>query len=220
MQIFAGEVIGKASEEQLRRIQIRETILSHIDRERQLFHKGIKVLSLFFIDEVAKYKQYDAAGQAYNGIYADMFEEEYENIIGTMQRTLGDEAYMKYLGEITAHETHAGYFSIDKKGHMVNGEISAKEKTSDDIGAYDLIMKNKELLLDRDPKRSPVALHLLALGAARGLGQSERLSDMHAEAERQRRAQASGGSDAVSASASTRTASAWTQTFSAATCIL
>ena len=156
VQIFAGEVIGKASEEQLRRIQIRETILSHIDRERQLFHKGIKVLSLFFIDEVAKYKQYDAAGQAYNGIYADMFEEEYENIIGTMQRTLGDEAYMKYLGEITAHETHAGYFSIDKKGHMVNGEISAKEKTSDDIGAYDLIMKNQELLLDRDPKRSPV----------------------------------------------------------------
>lgn len=156
VQIFAGEVIGKASEEQLRRIQIRETILSHIERERQLFHKGIKVLSLFFIDEVANYKQYDEAGQPHNGIYADMFEEEYANITGTMQRTLGDEAYMEYLGEISAHETHAGYFSIDKKGHMVNGEISAKEKTSDDIDAYDLIMKNKELLLDRDPKRSPV----------------------------------------------------------------
>ena len=55
VKIFAGDVIGKVSEDQLRRIQIRETILSHLERERQLFHKGIKVLSLFFIDEVAKY---------------------------------------------------------------------------------------------------------------------------------------------------------------------
>ena len=69
IKIFAGDVVGKVSEEQLRRIQIRETILSHIERERQLFHKGIKVLSLFFIDEVAKYKQYDEAGNPYNGIY-------------------------------------------------------------------------------------------------------------------------------------------------------
>ena len=72
IKIFAGDVIGKVSEEQLRRIQIRETILSHIQRERELFYKGIKVLSLFFIDEVAKYKQYDETGQPINGIYADM----------------------------------------------------------------------------------------------------------------------------------------------------
>ena len=77
IKLYAGDVIGKVSEEQLRRIQIRETILSHIDRERQLFRKGIKVLSLFFIDEVAHYKCYGADGQAYNGIFADMFEEEY-----------------------------------------------------------------------------------------------------------------------------------------------
>ena len=86
IKIFAGDVIGKVSEDQLRRIQIRETILSHLERERQLFHKGIKVLSLFFIDEVAKYKQYDEAGHPFNGIYADMFEEEYNDILSSMQR--------------------------------------------------------------------------------------------------------------------------------------
>ena len=74
IKIYAGDVIGKVSEEQLRRIQIRETILSHIERERQLYYKGIKVLSLFFIDEVAHYKQYDEAGEPKNGIFADMFE--------------------------------------------------------------------------------------------------------------------------------------------------
>ena len=157
VKIFAGDVIGKVSEDQLRRIQIRETILSHIERERELFYKGIKVLSLFFIDEVAKYKQYDEAGHPYNGIYADMFEEEYADIIGNMQREIGDEDYIKYLEAIPIHETHAGYFSIDKKGKLTDSKLSDKKAgTSDDIDAYDLIMKNKELLLDRDPKRSPV----------------------------------------------------------------
>lgn len=157
IKIYAGDVIGKVSEEQLRRIQIRETILSHIERERQLFHKGIKVLSLFFIDEVEHYRKYDAAGQQQNGIFAQMFEEEYENIINNLQIRIGEEDYLKYLNSIKASDTHAGYFSIDKKGHMTNSKIkNKKEKTSDDIDAYDLIMKNKELLLDRDPKRSPV----------------------------------------------------------------
>ena len=157
IKIFAGDVIGKVSEDQLRRIQIRETILSHIERERQLFHKGIKVLSLFFIDEVAKYKRYDEAGHPFNGIYADMFEEEYNDIIGSMQREIGDEDYIRYLDAISAHDTHAGYFSVDKKGKMTDSKLSdKKEGTSDDTCAYDLIMKNKELLLDRDPKKSPV----------------------------------------------------------------
>ena len=157
IKIYAGDVIGKVSEDQLRRIQIRETILSHIERERELFYKGIKVLSLFFIDEVAKYKQYDEAGNPYNGIYADMFEEEYNDIVGNLQRGFDDEDYIRYLDSISAHETHAGYFSIDKKGKITDSKLSdKKEKTSDDIDAYDLIMKNKELLLDRDPKRSPV----------------------------------------------------------------
>ena len=157
VKIFAGDVIGKVSEDQLRRIQIRETILSHLERERQLFHKGIKVLSLFFIDEVAKYKQYDEAGHPFNGIYADMFEEEYNDILSSMQREIGDEDYIRYLDAISAHDTHAGYFSVDKKGKMTDSKLSdKKEGTSDDIDAYDLIMKNKELLLDRDPKKSPV----------------------------------------------------------------
>lgn len=157
IKIYAGDVIGKVSEEQLRRIQIRETILSHIDRERQLFHKGIKVLSLFFIDEVAKYKQYDATGNSFNGIYAQMFEEEYQDIVDNLQQELDDEDYLRYLDAIDPHATHAGYFSIDKKGKMTDSKLSdKKERTSDDIDAYDLIMKNKELLLDRDPQRSPV----------------------------------------------------------------
>lgn len=161
IKIYAGDVIGEVSEDQLRRIQIRETILSHIQRERALFYKGIKVLSLFFIDEVAKYKQYDAAGQPMNGVYAEMFEEEYKDVIGNLQVAIGEDDYMKYLSEIPAEKTHAGYFSIDKKGKMIDSKANekrenTKEKMSNDVNAYDLIMKNKELLLDRNPKKSPV----------------------------------------------------------------
>lgn len=161
IKLYAGDVIGKVSEDQLRRIQIRETILSHIQRERELFYKGIKVLSLFFIDEVAKYKQYDAAGQPMNGVYAEMFEEEYKDVIGNLQVAMGEDDYMKYLSEIPAEKTHAGYFSIDKKGKMIDSKANekrenTKEKMSNDVDAYDLIMKNKELLLDRNPKKSPV----------------------------------------------------------------
>lgn len=156
IKIYAGDVIGKVDEDQLRRIQIRETILSHIQRERQLFYKGIKVLSLFFIDEVANYRQYDAANQPVNGKYADMFEEEYEDIIGNLQLSLGEDDYIKYLNNIKASKTHAGYFSVDGKGKMINSKLKKKETISDDVSAYELIMKNKELLLDRDPKKSPV----------------------------------------------------------------
>lgn len=156
IKIYAGDVIGKVSEDQLRRIQIRETILSHIQRERELFYKGIKVLSLFFIDEVAKYKQYDAAGQPMNGSYADMFEEEYNDIVRNLQIGMGEDDYMKYLSAIPTDKTHAGYFSIDKKGKMIDSKVARKETTTDDVDAYDLIMKNKELLLDRNPKKSPV----------------------------------------------------------------
>ena len=161
IKLYAGDVIGKVSEDQLRRIQIRETVLSHIQRERELFYKGIKVLSLFFIDEVAKYKQYDEAGQPMNGVYAEMFEEEYKDVIGNLQVAIGEDDYMKYLSEIPAEKTHAGYFSIDKKGKMIDSKANekrenTKEKMSNDVDAYDLIMKNKELLLDRDSKKSPV----------------------------------------------------------------
>lgn len=156
IRIFAGDVIGAVDEDQLRRIQIRETILSHIQRERQLFYKGIKVLSLFFLDEVANYREYDAANQPVNGKYAAMFEEEYEDIVGGMQLAIGEDEYIRYLQSISAAKTHAGYFSVDGKGKMVNSKVGRRETTSDDVSAYELIMKNKELLLDRDPARSPV----------------------------------------------------------------
>mgnify|MGYP000952287389 CR=1 FL=1 len=156
IKIYAGDVMGAVDEDQLRRIQIRETILSHIQRERQLFYKGIKVLSLFFIDEVANYREYDAAGQPVNGKYARMFEEEYEDIVGNLQLSIGEDEYIKYLNSIKASKTHAGYFSVDGKGKMINSKVGRKETTSDDVSAYELIMKNKELLLDRDPKKSPV----------------------------------------------------------------
>ena len=156
IKIYAGDVIGKVSEEQIRRIQIRETILSHIERERELFYKGIKVLSLFFIDEVAKYKQYNEVKEPFNGIYADMFEEEYRDIVGNLQTRLGEDDYVRYLDTIAPEKTHAGYFSVDKQGAMVDSKLSRKETTTDDVSAYDLIMKNKELLLDRNPETSPV----------------------------------------------------------------
>lgn len=158
-KIYAGEVIGNVNEDVLRRIQIRETILSHIERERELFNKGIKVLSLFFIDEVAKYKCYDEAGSEYNGIYAQMFEEEYNDIVSNLKIKFGETEYQNYLNEIDKSSTHAGYFSIDKKGKLVDSKLKRNETSAsgeNDIDTYDLIMKNKELLLNRDPKKSPV----------------------------------------------------------------
>ncbi|MDV0444792.1 hypothetical protein MmiAt1_03320 [Methanimicrococcus sp. At1] len=153
IKLFAGDVIGEVNEDQLRRIQIRETILSHLEREKQLFYKNIKVLSLFFIDEVAKYKQYNESGP-FNGEYADIFEEEYKVIVENLMKSEEDE-YVKYLKTISAGQTHAGYFSIDKKSNrMIDSKLGdKKERTSDDADAYDLIMKNKEQLLDR---REPV----------------------------------------------------------------
>lgn len=157
IKIYAGDVIGKVSEEQLRRIQIRETIISHIQREHELYNKGIKVLSLFFIDEVDHYRIYDEAGQPQNGLFATIFEEEYKDVVSNLQLEIGDGEYIRYLNSISAEKTHAGYFSIDKKGRMID-EYAGKKKVenSDDVSAYDLIMKNKELLLERDPKHSPV----------------------------------------------------------------
>ena len=144
-----GDVVGAVNEDHLRRIQIRETILSHLERERQLFFKGIKVLSLFFIDEVAKYRQYGDDGAEIAGEYARMFEEEYQRIRDEWQRDFGDDQFRRYLDGIDITRTHAGYFSIDKRSNrMQDSKIhDRKEKTSDDVDAYDLIMKDKERLL-------------------------------------------------------------------------
>ena len=149
LKLTVGEVHGSISEKELRRLQIRETILSHLERERQLYREGIKVLSLFFIDEVAHYRKYDENGQPVNGEFADIFEEEYQDILDHYQGTLdpSDRDYETYLYNIPVEQTHTGYFSIDKKGKLINGKINKKEQTSDDADAYDLIMKDKERLL-------------------------------------------------------------------------
>ena len=156
IRIHEGEVIGETNADDLRRIQIRETIMSHLETERKLYKKGIKVLSLFFIDEVAKYKYYDEDGE-HKGIYAKIFEDEFQKAVDiylNQQLQFEEDAdFRKYLEKFTPSEIHAGYFSIDKKGHAINSKES-KEGGSDDVSAYDLIMKNKERLLDfKEPVR-------------------------------------------------------------------
>jgi type III restriction enzyme len=147
--INAGDATGEVNEDHIRRIQIRETIKTHFERERQLFAKGIKVLSLFFIDEVAKYRQYDTGGSALNGEYANVFEDEYKLALEDWQKQFGEDGYLEYLNGISAGKTHAGYFSIDKKNHFTDSKVSdRRENTSDDADAYDLIMKDKARLLD------------------------------------------------------------------------
>ena len=154
MKLYAGQISGNEAMIALqRRVQIRETIRTHIQRERELYPKGIKVLSLFFIDEVSKYRLYDGDNDdGRNGEYAKIFEEEYENVVKTFQTEIQGEAYLQYLDSIDVHQTHQGYFSIDKKkgkkARFVEGKINKKTQTSDDADAYDLIMKDKERLLN------------------------------------------------------------------------
>ena len=146
VEIQVGQAFGDVDESHIIRIQIRETIRSHFEKEKELHKLGIKVLSLFFIDEVAKYKYYEE-GSALKGDYAKIFEEEYNRALMDY-RTLFDEEYVKYLDSFETGKIHAGYFSIDKKGHEVDPSINdKKEYLSFDEDAYDLIMKDKERLL-------------------------------------------------------------------------
>lgn len=145
-----GEVTGDVSELALQRVQIRETIRSHFEKERELFAKGIKTLSLFFIDEVAKYKSYDEQGNEVKGVFQQIFEEEYTSLLNE-NLSLFDDAYQAYLRRFQVQEIHGGYFSIDKKsGRAIDSKTSRKSDLSDDISAYDLILKNKERLLSFD----------------------------------------------------------------------
>lgn len=122
-------------------------------KEQELFKLGIKTLSLFFIDEVAKYRQYDEDGNELLGEYGKIFEQEYLSVLNE-HRTLFDPAYTAYLDSTDVHDVHKGYFSIDKKGHSVNSSVKRGSDMSDDISAYDLILKNKERLLSfEEPTR-------------------------------------------------------------------
>ena len=149
-----GQVMGDTNEQTMQRVQIRETIKSHFEKERQLFKRGIKCLSLFFIDEVAKYKSYDEDGNEVKGVFQDIFEEEYARLVNE-ELQIWDEEYNEYLRRFTPREVHRGYFSIDKKtNRVIDGKIEKKTGLSDDISAYDLILKNKERLLSfEEPTR-------------------------------------------------------------------
>lgn len=154
--IKTGDIVGDISEKDMRRIQIRETIISHFEKEEKLFNMGIKCLSLFFIDEVAKYRQYDQDGNEILGEYGQMFEQEYINILNEYIR-LSDTPYQKYLKSSCSDvsSVHKGYFSIDKKtGRNIDSKLKRGSEFSDDISAYDLILKNKERLLSfEEPTR-------------------------------------------------------------------
>ena len=147
--LYVKDVQGNITADHKARIQIRETIKAHFRKEAMLFKRGIKCLSLFFIDEVANYRKYDEDGNQLLGRYGEIFEKEYMAELNENQNMFNPD-YMAYLGSISAHATHAGYFSIDKKGRAVNSEVKRGSDQSDDTSAYDLILKNKERLLSLD----------------------------------------------------------------------
>lgn len=120
--ISCGEVIGDSNEEAMQRVQIRETIRAHFEKEKELFNRGIKCLSLFFIDEVANYRQYDEEGNEVKGKFQRIFEEEYARLVNKYISVF-DTDYDKYLRRFRPYETHRGYFSIDKKGRLVNSAV-------------------------------------------------------------------------------------------------
>lgn len=152
LQIKCGEASGDIAEDVIRKIQIRESIKAHFQKEENLFHKGIKVLSLFFIDQVAKYRKYDDVGEI-KGEYAEIFENEYNDQLKQILEN-SDEKYAQYLKNIKTQNTHNGYFSIDKKSKRfqdssvkTRGEMKGE---SDDVDAYELILKDKKRLLSFD----------------------------------------------------------------------
>ena len=158
-KIHVGEAVGHVDEQVMRTIQIRETIRSHLQKERQLYNQGIKVLSLFFIDEVAKYRQYDEDNNPIDGEYVQIFKEQYQQVLNEIEDlNLENDPYFDYLKAIEVDRTHNGYFSIDKKSkRLANPAIDKKAEeaqVSNDTDAYDLILKDKERLLSfEEPTR-------------------------------------------------------------------
>ena len=144
LTLYEGDSVGNVNEDYIRRIQIRETIRTHLERECQLFGQHIKVLSLFFIDHVDSYRLYD--GEESKGKFAKMFEEEYNKVLLEMEPSFKDEAYLRYLSDPrnAASKVHQGYFSMDKKGKVVE---SKEKQGENEERAFDLIMKDKERLL-------------------------------------------------------------------------
>ena len=168
--IYPGDIFNHEDERAFRRVQIRECILSHLQKEKELFSKGIKVLSLFFIDSVDKYRVYNDEGEEELGEYATIFEEEYNKVRSEFLDLFKEEYndylkksdpsnihkgympgdYGSYLSRDEAAMVHQGYFSIDKKNKLIDPSVKRGKEDSDDISAYDLIMKDKERLLSFD----------------------------------------------------------------------
>lgn len=158
-ELYINQLQGDVSEQDLRRVQIHETIKSHFEKERQNFERGIKTLSLFFIDEVAKYRQYDDDGNELLGEYGQMFEEEYAEVLSEQRELFDSDEYTKYLDEMCSDpsKAHRGYFSIDKKsGHIKN---SKEKESEDDMSAYDEIIKNKRYLMSFESKTRFIFSH-------------------------------------------------------------
>ena len=172
--IYPGDILNDKDENAFRRVQIRECIMSHLQKEKQLYVKGIKVLSLFFIDSVEKYRVYDELGEQALGEYAKIFEEEYNKVRSDFMDLFQQDynnylkdtdpskvhkgylpsSYVDYLKRDKPEQVHQGYFSIDKKGKSVDPTVKRGKEDSDDISAYDLIMKDKERLLSfEEPTR-------------------------------------------------------------------
>ena len=142
-----GEAWGDVDQLSVQREMIRRAIQEHLKKEIRLRPQGIKVLSLFFIDEVAKYRQYDDDGNTVKGDYARIFEEEYLRAAKLPDyKTLFNEADLSRPPE----EVHNGYFSIDKKGGWTNTNESNQQSRESAERAYNLIMKEKERLLSFD----------------------------------------------------------------------
>ncbi|MHC1777536.1 MAG: type III restriction-modification system endonuclease [Lentimicrobium sp.] len=210
--IYPGDILNDKDENAFRRVQIRETIMSHLKKEKQLFEKGIKVLSLFFIDSVEKYRVYDETGEQALGEYARIFEEEYNNVKndfldlfhqeyndflkdsdpGKVHKGYMPTNYGEYLKRDEAHRVHEGYFSIDKRNKLVDPSVKRGSEDSDDISAFDLIMKDKERLLSfEEPTRfifshsalkegwdNPNVFQICALKNAEGGSQTRRRQEV------------------------------------------
>lgn len=152
--VYAGQATLDITEEQKRRIQIREVIRAHVEKERTRFAQGIKVLSLFFIDEVAKYRDYSREDTL--GEYARMFDEEYalirDEVLNELAVDESTAAYQEYLLRDSVRDVHGGYFSIDTKtGREVDPAVAKRGEeagNASNVGDYDLILKDKERLLD------------------------------------------------------------------------
>src|SRR5579863_5098499 len=154
--IAVGQATADVTEDARRRIQIREVIRAHLEKERELFPLGIKVLSLFFIDEVARYRDYRRADT--RGEYARVFAAEYADRVSDLLDELASggspAGYRAYLAAIPVDDTHRGYFSVDKKtGRDIDGDLRGagdERGQSTDADAYDLILRDKERLLSLD----------------------------------------------------------------------